>query len=146
MASHKFQIDFSEFDGMLKELEKAGGNVEQVAEEALIKSHEYITPKIEKKLDKSNLPHQGAFSTSEHKHSLKQVIKKPITNWEKKGVCSVGVGFNLDETIVPIFLIRGTKNMKPVKGLKALLEGKKTKEEVAEIQEEIILKAFDDLR
>lgn len=146
MGVHKFHIDFSEFEGLLKELELAGGNVKEVTEEALIKSHRYITPKIEKKLDKSNLPHQGKYSTQARKQSLKQVIKEPTIDWEGKGTCSVAVGFSLDETIVPIFLIRGTSSMNGVKGLKALLEGKKTKDEIAEIQQEVILKAFDDLR
>lgn len=147
MASHKFSLGFEDLEEMFKDLEKAGGNVEQATEKALKESHSYITPLIEKKLDKSNLPHGGKYSTKDRKNSIKQIIREPNIDWKGKS-CSVDVGFNLDKTIVPIFLIRGTDNMNPVKGLKNLLEGKNTKEKIAEIQQQVIidetLKMFEE--
>lgn len=140
MASHKFSIDFEEINNMLDDLKKVDGNVEEATEEALSKSHEYITPLIEKKLDKANLPAQGKYSTKDRKHSIKQIIKEPNIQWTGK-TCTVDVGFSLDNSIVPIFLIYGGKGG-AVKGLKALLEGSKTKENVAEIQQEVIYEAI----
>ena len=129
MASHKFSIDFEEINSMLDDLKKVDGNVEEATEEALSKSHEYITPLIEKKLDKSNLPAHGKYSTKDRKHSIKQIIREPNIQWTGK-TCTV-----------PIFLIRGGKGG-AVKGLKTLLEGNKTKEKVAEIQQDVIFEAI----
>lgn len=140
MASHKFSIDFEEINSMLDDLKKVDGNVEEATEEALSKSHEYITPLIEKKLDKSNLPAHGKYSTKDRKHSIKQIIREPNIQWTGK-TCTVDVGFNLDNSPVPIFLIRGGKGG-AVKGLKTLLEGNKTKEKVAEIQQGVIFEAI----
>ena len=137
MSTHKFSIDFEEINSMLDDLKKVDGNVEEATEEALTKSHEYITPLIEKKLDKANLPAHGIYATKDREHSIKQIIKEPNIQWTGK-TCTIDIGFNLDNSPVPIFLIRGGA----VKGLKTLLEGNKTKEKVAEIQQDVILEAI----
>ena len=144
MPSHKFGIDFSELEAVIKDLERAGGNVKQTTEKALIKSHEYVTPLIKKKLDVSNLPAKGKYSSQERKHSLKQVIEEPNITWDGTS-CEVDVGFNLKETLVPIYLIRGTKDQAPVKGLKSALEGNNTQKKIAEIQEEVFFEAIENM-
>lgn len=140
MSTHKFSIDFEEVNSMLDDLKKVDGDVKEATEEALTKSHEYITPLIEKKLDKANLPAHGKYATKDREHSIKQIIREPNIQWTGK-ICTVDVGFNLNNSLVPIFLIRGGKGG-AVKGLKTLLEGKKTKEKVAEIQQDVIIEAI----
>lgn len=140
MPTHKFSINFEEVNNMLDDLKKVDGNVKEATEEALTKSHEYITPFIEKKLDKENLPAHGKYATKDREHSIKQIIREPNIQWTGK-TCTIDVGFNLNNSPVPIFLIRGGKGG-AVKGLKTLLEGSKTKEKVAEIQQDVILEAI----
>lgn len=137
-GSHKFKLEFDELEAMLDDLEKAGGNIDEACEKALEESHAYITPLIEKKIDKSNMPAGGKYSSKERKHSLQQLIREPNITWVGK-TCECDIGFNLDETIVPIFLIRGTPTMNAVSGLRSTLEGNKTKEKVAQIQHDVIV-------
>lgn len=141
--AYKFSLDFDELEPLLDDLKKVGGNIEQATEKALIESHAYITPLIEKQLDKSKLPHGGKYSTVDRENSIKQIIREPNITWVGKQ-CSIDVGFHLDKTIVPIFLIRGG-TAGPVKGLKSLLEGKKTQEEISEIQQDVLLKEIEKM-
>ena len=136
--SNKFELDFEGMNEALKDLKALGGSVKKTTELALKESHTYITPLIEQKLDKSKMPRGGKYSTEDREHSLKQLIRDPNITWEGNS-CSVDIGFNLDETLVPIYLIRGTQTMKPVNGLRTVLEGKKTKEAVAELQHDVIV-------
>ena len=99
---------------------------------------------IENKLNKTNLPSKGKYSSDDREHSLKQLIREPNVIWVGDS-CFIDVGFKLDETIVPIFLIRGTSNMKPVTGLKSLLEGKKTQKEITEIQMDVLLNEIEKI-
>lgn len=134
----RYQIDFSESEHLLEEVAKLGGNVEKVAEKALDESHDYITPKIETNIQNANLPAHGKYAKS-GEHLRNQLIKDKSKEWEGK-TCAIDVGFRIDkQPPVPIFMIRGTSKMKPVKGLKQTLEGSKTQEEVANIQEDVLI-------
>lgn len=132
----KFSIEYKDFEKLLDQISALEGDVKEVTEKALKASHEYITPLIEEKVQDSNLPAKGKYA-SDGKHVRKQIIKDQNITWDGTS-CSIDIGFSLKESIVPIFMIRGTESMNPVKGLKNTLEGKGTKDKVAEIQENVI--------
>lgn len=133
----KCSIDFKELDTLIDDLKKVGGDVEKTTEKALEKSHDYITPLIEDKCQSSNLPAHGKYAKSgEHLRNL--IIRDKNITWEGSK-CSIDVGFDLQKSIVPIFMIRGTEKMNAVKGLKSTLEGKNTKDKIAEIQENVFM-------
>lgn len=133
----KCSIDFKEFDTLIDSLKKVGGDVEKTTEKALEKSHDYITPLIEDKVQSSNLPAHGKYAMSgEHLRNL--IIRDKNITWEGSK-CSIDVGFDLRKSIVPIFMIRGTEKMNAVKGLKNTLEGKSTQDKISEIQENVFM-------
>lgn len=132
----KFSIDYKDFEVLLRDIKKLGGNVEKVTEKALEESHEYITPLIENKVQDSNLPAHGKYA-NQGKHLRNQIIREKEIKWDGTS-CSIKVGFSLDDTIVPIFMIRGTEKMGAVNGLKSTLEGKATQDKVSKIQEDVI--------
>lgn len=135
MAKKKFEIDFEGWEDLADQFRNLGGDTKQLTEKVLKATHEYITPKVQDKIQKSNLPAQGKYSKGD---TEKQVIKDANIEWTGTGA-TVDVGFSLDESIVPIFLIYGTPTMNEVKGLKGAIYGTQTKNEVAEIQENIFV-------
>lgn len=129
----KFSLEFDGLKEMIEQFNDLGADIIPVATKALEATHSYITPKIHEKVQKSNLPAKGKYSTGQ---SESQILDEANIEWDGY-VGAVDVGFSLDETITPIFLIRGAPNMNPVDGLKNAIYGAKTKEEIAKIQQEI---------
>ena len=139
MARKKYWLEFDGLEEMIDQFNELGADIIPVATKALEATHAYITPKIHEKMSKSNLPAQGKYSTGQ---SESQIIDEPNVQWNGY-VGAVDVGFSLDETFIPIFLINGTPDMNPVKGLKSTIYGKKTKEEIADIQQEIFVSELE---
>lgn len=139
MAKKKFQLEFDGWEELAEQFRELGGDTKQLTEKVLTATHEHITPKIHEKMQTSNLPAQGKYSTGESK---KQIIDDVNIEWTGTGA-TVDVGFSLDEGITPIFLIYGTPTMNAVKGLKNAIYGTKTKTEVAEIQEQIFVEEIN---
>lgn len=135
MARNKFSLEFEGWEELTDQFKNLGGDTKELTEKVLKATHEYITPKIHEKMQKSNLPAQGKYSTGS---TEKQIIDDVNIEWTGTSA-TVDVGFSLDESIVPIFLIHGTPTMNPVKGLKGAIYGTQTKNEVAEIQEKIFV-------
>lgn len=139
MAKKKFSIEFEGLDELMKDFERLNTDIKPVAEKALVATHEYITPQLHEKMQKSNLPAKGLYSTGD---SEKQIIDEAAIEWEGP-IGKMPIGFSLDEGITPIFLIYGTPDMPAVKGLKSTLYGTKTKEEVSKIQEKIFTEELE---
>lgn len=136
MAKKKFSLEFEGFEEMLEQFSELGTDVKPIATKALEATHSYITPQLHEKVQASNLPAKGDYSTGQ---SESQIIDEANIEWQGS-ISSVDIGFSLDEGITPIFLIHGTPNMAAVKGLKNAIYGSKTKEEIAKIQEDIFAK------
>ena len=139
MAKKKFGLEFEGLEDILEQFKSLEADVIPVATKALEATHAYITPKVHEKMQPSNLPAKGKYSTGQ---SEKQIIDDLNIEW-KGLVGTVDIGFSLDEGITPIFLIHGTPDMSAVKGLKSTIYGSKTKKEIAEIQEEIFTKELE---
>ena len=139
MAKKKFELKFDGLEEMIEQFKELEVDIIPVATKALEATHEYITPQIRDKMTKANMPAKGKYWTG---RSEEQIIEEPNIEWNGyKG--SVDVGFSLDEGITPIFLMYGGNYNAPVKGLKNVIYGKKTKEEIAKIQEDIFTKELE---
>lgn len=135
----KFKLDFDGFDEMMENLRGLGKDVKPVAEKAMEATHEYITPILHSKMETSNLPAKGRYSKGESK---KQIIDEKNIEWSgNEG--SIDIGFSLDKSIVPIFLMKGTPTMKPVNGLNSAIYGSKTAKEVSKIQEAVFVEELE---
>lgn len=143
MAKKKFKLEFDGLEEMMEQFENLETDIIPVVEKALKASHEYITPLIHEKMKAQYMPSGGKYMGGRTiAKEDKQIIDEPHIEWQGlKG--TIDVGFSLDEGIVPIFLINGTKNMNAVKGLKNTIYGKKTQEEIAKIQEDIFSRELE---
>ena len=135
----KFEIEFDGLQELIQQLNDLGADVIPIAEKALEATHAYITPLVHQKMQKPNLPAQGKYSVG---YAENQIIDDVNIEWDGYSG-SVDIGFSLKEGLTPIYLMRGTKYMKPANGLYAAIYGKKTKNEVARIQEEIFAQELE---
>lgn len=139
MARNKIGLQFDGWEDVLSNLDKIGGGaaVKKATEKALEAAKDCVTQKIEQSIQKSNLPAQGKYSKGTTQESINRDSK---TEWEGM-TAGTDVGFNFDKSgMKSIYLMYGTPNIDPVKGLKNAIYGSKTRKEVAEKQEEIISK------
>lgn len=141
MARKKFQLEFDGLDELMQQFKELEMDVKPIAEKALKATHEYITPTLHEKLQPSNLPAKGKYHR-EIDNTENQIIDEANIEWSGL-VGSVDIGFSLDKSIVPIFLMKGTPTMNPVKGLNSAIYGSKTKQEIAKIQERIFLDSLE---
>ena len=140
MSKNKLTLNFKGFETLYYKLDSLQGDLKKVTEEALIKSHRVVTPKIEQCMSK--LPAHGKYSTGETKASIRKVEK---VEWEGMKAY-IPIGFEFDKSgMKSIFLIYGTPKMKPVSGLKSAIYGSKTKKEVGEVQKEVLQNAIKEL-
>lgn len=133
----KFGIEFEGFEELLQEFKELEVNVKPIAEKAMKATHAYITPKLHERMKKNYMPAKGKYmgKRSTPKEDS-QIIDDVNIEWNGyQG--SIDVGFSLDKGLTPIFLIYGTEKTDPATGLKSALYGKKTKDEIAKIQEDI---------
>ena len=140
MASkNKLSLNFPGLEDYARKLEKYGGKLKEVAEEALKKSAEYVTENLEKDIK----THRRTGKTE------KSLIKNAKVEWQGTKA-SIDVGFDIaNGGLASIFLMNGTKPHGPrgTKGghpgtqqdkkLYNDVYGSKTKKEVQEIQEKV---------
>ena len=136
----KFELKFDGLEEYMHQLQELEQDIIPIADEALEATHKYITPLIHEKMQDSNLPAKGAYSSGK---TREQIIDDINIVWNGANG-SIDIGFSLEKGLTPIFLIHGTSKMKPAKGLKSVIYGKKTKEEIAKIQEEIFVKRLQE--
>lgn len=129
MAKIKFEGNV--FAGMLKKLDKLGGDVDKAIEQSLEVSAEIVQKGVEKEMEK----HRRTGHT-ESKILKNEKVKKSGTT------TSIRVGFDLPEGLTSIFLMYGTPRIDPPdKKLYNAIYGTKVKKEIREKQSEIISEA-----
>ena len=143
MTRKKFSLEFDGLEEMIKQFNYLEEDLIPVGTKALEATHSHITPKIHEKVQRSNLPAGGKYSTSGRLHSESQIIDDVNIEW--KGLNgTVDIGFSLDKTIVPIFFMYGSpKGQNMVKGLRNAIYGSQTKEEIAKIQQDIFAEELE---
>lgn len=140
MAKNKLAIEFEGFDEVLSRLKELNGDVKGTAEKALRETHKIVTEKAEEGIAASNLPAGGKYSTGDTKRSLK---RNAAIEWDGD-VASVPVGFDIKNGgLASIFLMYGTPMMDKDQALYNAFYGRKTKNEIMKVQEDIF---YDEIR
>lgn len=144
---NKLTIEFAGFEEMMAKLDKIGGSdaMKKGVEKAMIASKKYVNPLIEKSVQKANLPAKGKYGDGK---DLRQAIDiEHKVDWSNM-TASTNIGFRWDKPnvgMLGIYMIYGTQEMDPARGLKSAMFGKKTRDEIAKIQEEIVSKTIKDI-
>lgn len=108
-------LDASGLDGLLEDLEKAGADVKEITERALVKTADRIQKDVEKAMDKKHLPAKGKYSTGRTKRTI---LNNQRVEWDGD-VARIPVGFDETKPGASFFLINGvwnrdgTSRMKP---------------------------------
>lgn len=128
----KFNVEIDGFDEVIARLNELECDVKKVTEKALRGTHSHVTEKLKKAIK----PHKQTGVTES---SLK---KDAEINWSGSAA-KVNVGFDISKGGLPsIFLLYGTPRTKKDPKLYAALYGKKTKQEIKEIQEDAFYDAI----
>ncbi len=125
--SSKTRIEFDGFEEAISRLTKLNGNVKNISEKALKKTHKIITQKAEDAITPHNQTHQ----------TEKSLRKEAEIEWTGT-VASIKTGFSISEGgLASIFLMYGTPRMKKDQKMYNAFWSKSTQQEVAEAQKEI---------
>lgn len=134
MAKNKIGLQFEGFEEVIAQLDALQGDVKKATEKALIKSQEYVANKAKTDMKKHN--RTGRTSSS--------IVDDKDVEWQAF-TASIGVGFDIyNGGLASIFLMYGTPRMKKDTKLYNDVYGKKTQDEIGEIQNEIFQKAIKE--
>ena len=128
MAKSRFGIQFEGFAELMENLDKLGGDLNEVAEECLQVAHDVVTPRIKADI----VRHHNTGRTE------KSIVNEKRVEWEGT-TASIKVGFNLKNGGMPsIFLMYGTPRMQKDTKLYNDIYGSAVSKEISEKQEEIL--------
>lgn len=142
MARNRIGMSFTGWKEVMTKLDEIGGDaaMKRAVESGMKASKQYINSQIEPLVRAGNLPAGGKYSTGDVKRSIDKDMN---VEWEHNtAVLPIGFDFKKSGT-TSIFLIYGTPDMAPVRGLKAAIYGAKTQKKIGEIQEEAVTKAME---
>lgn len=130
--ANKTRIEFEGFDEAIARLSQLEGDVKGTTEQALKKSNRYVRQNIGAAMQKHNRTYE----------TIRSLISNPNIEWVGT-VASMDVGFDLSNGGLPsIFLMYGTPRMNKDQNLYNAIYGKKTKDEIMKLQEEIFFEAI----
>lgn len=131
--ANKTRLEFEGFEEVIARLSKLEGDVKGVTEKALRETNKLVTKKAEEAIR----PHH---ETGDTEKSLK---KNAETQWSGS-IGGVETGFSISNGgLAHIFLMYGTPRMKKDQNLYNAFFGKKTKDEIMKIQEDIF---YEEIR
>lgn len=132
MGKSRFGIQFEGFAELMENLDKLGGDLQDVAEDCLKVAHDVVTPRIKADMTR----HRDTGRTE------KSIVDEKRVEWEGT-TASIKVGFNLKNGGMPsIFLMYGTPRTKKDTKLYNDIYGSAVNKEIAEKQEEILQSAI----
>ena len=132
----KFNLDFSGIENLSKRFEDMGGDLKELANQALKETHNHVTPKVEQAMNSSKYNFNRTGKTKE------TLRRKAQIEWAGY-VASVGVGYDINKGGLPsIFLMHGTPTIAPDKKLYNAFFSNKTKKEVSELQKDVFIRAI----
>lgn len=139
---NRISLDFEGLEQYSEKIDKLGGNLKEVVEEALVKSNATVARNLLSATHKGKYPAGGKYSAGDTRRSI--TTSKHV-NWTGN-FAEIGVGFDFSVSgLKSIFLMYGTPRMKKVQAIYDAVYGKKTKKEIAEMQEEIFAKAVEEI-
>lgn len=133
MARKKIGLQVEGFEEYMAKLDHIGGSpaMKKGVEKALKASQDLVANKLDAAMATSNLPAGGKYSGGGTKKSIERSSEAEWSGMRS----AIDVGFRFEKSgMKSIFLMYGTPKMKPVKGLKEAIYGKKAQEEIAEVQ------------
>lgn len=132
----KFAFNFKEMADLAERIENMGGSLEKACEDALLATHNLITPQLSTGIARH-------VDTGETQDSLERT---PRVVWLNPLKAQVNIGFDLADGGWPsIFLMWGTPKMAPDKSLKNAAFGPKIRREVAAIQRKTLEAVVQEL-
>ena len=138
MARNTLKLELSGFKELLTKLDKLGGDVPEVVEDALTQAAGTIADDTLAALDDAHLPAGGKYSRGDTKAS---VVTKPRVDWEGT-TASVGVGFDYDKPGAGGLLITGTPKMKPDYALQKMYKKKGCMQKIQDDMRKIVTDAI----
>ena len=133
MPKKTLGLDYSEFGILTKQLQEMDGNIKKTTEEALKKSQRHVHQKLGQEMQK----HNRTYAT------VRSLVDNPTVTWVGNTRAEIPVGFSIREGgLASIFLMYGTPRMAKDQALYNAIYGKKTSDEIAEIQRNVF---FDEI-
>lgn len=122
-SSGMFSLQLTGLLEAAERIERAGGQIKPVMEEALNAAAKKITSDTIAACDPSNMPAGGIFGSKNHE-TLNSVIKDSSVVWSGN-IAEVPVGFDFSKPGAGGFLITGTPKMNPNRELEKIYKQKR---------------------
>lgn len=123
MGRNTLKLQLTGFNELLTKLDRLGGDLKPVIEDALTQAGETITEDTLEALGDSNLPAGGKYH-GKNRNTENSAVRNPRVEWEGM-TASIGVGFDFGKPGAGGYLISGTPKMKPDYALQAIYKKKK---------------------
>ena len=140
---NQLSLDFQIFERYAEEIDKLGGNLKLVVNDAMQQAGETVAADTLDAVNASNLPAKGIYSRGA---TAASVIKESEIRVEWSGlIAEVGLGFDKTKPGAGGFLISGTPRMKPDYALEDIYARKKYQKQLIKDVFEIFMDAVDNL-
>lgn len=132
------KLTTSGFEELITKLDKLGGDIMGVVEDALTQAGETIGEDTVEAVDKAYLPAKGKYSKGD---TEKSIIRNPKVRWQGT-TASVEVGFDYSKKGAGGFLITGTPKMKPDTELQKIYKKKPYMKRIEEDMVDVVQSAI----
>lgn len=128
--SAKMSIVGDGFAELAERLDEITNDIKPAVDEALKRTHAFITPNLDEAMNKHNRTYK----------TVNSLIKENAVSWETF-IATIDVGFRIREGgLASIFLMYGTPRMKKDTKLYNAIRGTKTKKTIYELQNDVMVK------
>lgn len=128
MARNRIRIQFGGFEEYAEKIDKLGGDLKSIFNEALVESKKLVTPEIKNRMEKHHLTGVTESTIDE---------TSEVTWSGTTGEIKIGFNFGNGEGLPSIFLMYGTPRMKKDTALYNSIYGAATKKKITALQKEI---------
>lgn len=137
----KMSLTFKGFDDLAHAIDKAGGNLDKAAKVALISTQQHIQQNVTSAASPYASNGRKGYATG----AMFRSILKGARIKQSGTILEVDVGFDLKAKggWHSIFIMYGTPRIAKDAKVYNAIKGAKTKREIAEIQEKVMLKFLD---
>lgn len=141
MARRKlFNLNYSQFNDLLTELDGLGGDLKPVITDALEQAAETVEEDTKEAMAKANLPAGGKYSTGE---TEKAIVENAKVEWSGT-IAEIGIGFDFGKPGAAGYLITGTPRMKPNYELRKIYKQRKYLNAIQRDMTDIVMDAIRD--
>ena len=110
MGNKAFSVEFAGFAEMNKKLLRLEADAKAAAEKALEVTRDIVTREAEIGMEDQYLPQKGKFKRKHGTLTVDTLVRDAKVKWNKDEA-TIDVGFDLNKSLVSIFLMRGTPKM-----------------------------------